>query len=114
MSQNTILARALGGYDEAFERKMADAIITAIGDASRIDDCIVIRTGESAAALTSVLASVLALSPSAARSPTAIRKLAESFRRKVMAQTRGAESSPDFYAFKGRCFRDDGERGGNA
>jgi hypothetical protein len=109
------IAAALAGYDKAFEQRLADAIITAIGDASRINDCTIIRTGEAAAALTSVLASVLALSPASARSPTAVRKLSESFRKKLMAQVRTAAADPLFADFKARTFHSgDRARGGNA
>jgi hypothetical protein len=52
------LARAVSGYDESFERRLSEAIITAIADTSRIGNTMVIRTGESAAALVTVLASV--------------------------------------------------------
>jgi hypothetical protein len=112
---NKDLERAITGFDDAFKEKLTAAIITAIADASRIDGCLVIRTGESAAALTTVLASVLALSPSSVRSPAAIRQATESIRRKLTAQVRCAETDPSFADFKARCFRDDDrERGGRA
>jgi hypothetical protein len=111
----TTLARAQLGYDEDFERRLTEAILAAVVETSMIDDCLVIRTGESAAALVTVLASTMALSPSTARSPKAIKQIAECFRKKLMANVRAAEQSPDFYAFKQRTFRnDDRERGGRA
>jgi hypothetical protein len=109
------LERAMAGFDERHERKLADALITAIADCSLVDGVMVIRTGEAAAALTTVLAPILALSPSSARSRAAIRKTSEAFRKKLAANVRAAEGSPDFYEFKRRTFRnDDRERGGNA
>lgn len=111
----TPIERAQLGFDEAFKQKLTEAIITAIADASRIDDCLVIRTGESAAALVTVLSSVLAMSPSSVRSPAAIRQTAESIRRKLTGQIRSAERDPLFTDFKARCFRDDDRsRGGSA
>jgi hypothetical protein len=109
------LDRAQLGYDADFERKLASAIITAIAGASMIENCLVIRTGETAAALTTVLASMLGLSPSAARSPRAIKQITKSFGRKLTANVRAAENNPDFFRFKERTFRnDDRERGGHA
>jgi hypothetical protein len=109
------LERAMAGFDPAFERKLAAALVRTIADQSMIDGVRVIRTGEAAAALTTVLASILALSPASTRSRAAIRKTADGFRRKLAANVRAAEGSPDFYDFKARCFRDDDqERGGRA
>ena len=74
-----------------------------------------LRLGEIAGALTTILASTLALSPSCARSPRAIREVAEQFRRKLLARVRAAEGNADFHDFKSRCFHEgDRERGGNA
>jgi hypothetical protein len=111
------LERALAGFDEAFEERLTEAIMTAIADASRIDDCLVIRTGESAAALVTVLASMMALSPSSTRSRAAIKQVADGFRRKLAAKVRAAEHDPLFSDFKSRVFgtdADDRARGGNA
>jgi hypothetical protein len=85
------LERAQAGYDVAFERELAEAIIGAIADASMIDGIIVIRTGEMASALTTVLACALALSPAAVRSPKAIREVANAVRRKLLTRVRQAE-----------------------
>jgi hypothetical protein len=107
------LERALAGFDTAFERQLADVIIRAIADQSMVDNVMVIRTGESAAALVTALASILALSPSSARSRAAIRKTSEAFRKKLTANVRAAERSPDFYEFRRRTFHaGDRERGG--
>ena len=110
----TQVARATSGYDPAFERRLTDALMGAIVETSRIDNCLVLRLGELAAALTTVLASMLALSPTTARSPAAIRKTAEGFRKKLIANVSAAECGGDFYEFRQRTFRDDDrERGGH-
>jgi hypothetical protein len=109
------LEAALAAYDERHERKLADALVRAIADQSMVDNVMVIRTGEAAAALTTALASILALSPASTRSRAAIKQTAEAFRRKLAAKVRAAEGSPDFYEFKRRTFQDgDSDRGGNA
>jgi hypothetical protein len=83
---------AIEGYDDEFERALVDAIMTAITQASMVTDAnaCVIRTGETASALVTVLAGMLAMSPAAARSPTAIRKtideLGKRLRRNVARQ----------------------------
>lgn len=111
------LERALAGFDQVFEERLTEAIMTAIADASRIDDCLVIRTGESAAALVTVLASMMALSPASTRSWAAIKQVADGFRRKLAAKVRAAEREPAFADLKARAFSTDAadrERGGNA
>jgi hypothetical protein len=76
-----------------------------------------LRLGETASALTTVLASTLALSPSSARSSKAIKQTADGFRRKLTARVRQAELEPLFADFKSRAFGTDAAdraRGGNA
>jgi hypothetical protein len=109
------LERAMAGFDEAFERKLVDEITKAIADCSLIDGVMVIRTGETAAALVTVLASITALSPASTRSRAAIKQTADGFRRKLLARVRQAERDPLFADFKNRCFHSgDRARGGNA
>jgi hypothetical protein len=114
------LERATAGYDEAFEARLVDEITNAIGDASMMtiaggDRVLVLRTGEIANALTTILASTLALSPAATRSRGSIKQVADSVRRKLLARVRQAEADPLFADFKSRCFHDgDRERGGRA
>jgi hypothetical protein len=109
------LEAALAAYDERHERKLADALVRAIADQSMVDNVMVIRTGEAAAALTTALASILALSPASTRSRAAIRKVADGFHRKLQAHVRQAERDADLLDLKARCFRDDDrERGGRA
>jgi hypothetical protein len=71
--------RAVAGYDEKHEYDLVDAITTAIAESSMIShaNAMVIGTGETASAFLSCLATVLAMSPSAVRSPAAIRKAIE-------------------------------------
>jgi hypothetical protein len=109
--------RAQMGYDDAHEQALLDAIVEAIGQASLISEppVLCLRTGEIAIALTRVLALILAISPSAARSPTAIRKLTEEFRRRLIKGAANAARDPDLNDFVARAFRnDDRERGGHA
>jgi hypothetical protein len=114
MSERRDSLERAAAYDPASERKLADALITAIADCSLVDGAMVIRTGEAAAALTTVLASILALSPASTRSRAAIRKTSEAFRKKLAANVLAAEHSPDFYEFKRLAFHDDDrDRGGN-
>jgi hypothetical protein len=80
-----------------------------------VDAVMVIRTGEISAALTSVLAAVLALSPSAVRSPSAIREISEQVRKKLLRQVHAAERDPTLQDFLSRTFNHtDRERGGRA
>ena len=73
----TTYARATAGYDEQHERELVENILEVILETSRVSDAnvVALRTAESASALLSVLAIVLAMSPAATRSPTALRHL---------------------------------------
>ena len=90
----TTFAKATLEYDAEHERALLEAITEAIFEASRVSDCnaVVIRTGEAAQALLTALACVLAMSPSATRSPAAIRKtvdeLGKRLRRRVATPSR--------------------------
>jgi hypothetical protein len=77
-------AHAVKGYDDAFERILADAIITAIAEKSRVDDvnAIILRTGEMIGALTNVLATTLALTP-AMSVPSNLRKMTEDIAKRI-------------------------------
>jgi hypothetical protein len=109
--------RAQMGYDEAHEQALLDAIIEVIADTSFIGEppVLCLRTGEIAIALTRALALILAISPSAARSPDAIGKLTEEMRRRLVKGAAIAARDPALNDFVARAFRDDDrERGGNA
>jgi uncharacterized protein YgbK (DUF1537 family) len=109
----TTYARAAAGYDEAFERKLVKAIIAAIAQASLVSgaNCCVIRTGETASALLTVLAATLSLSPAAVRSPTALRRTIDELGKRL--RPRVAAAQPDADAFRARCFTSD-DIGGHA
>jgi hypothetical protein len=120
MSRRDSLARAMAGHDKAFEARLVDEITEAIADTSLTADAdghqvLALRLGETANALTTVLASTLALSPSSARSSKSIKQIAIAFREKLRAQVRQAERDPLFSDLKARCFHDgDEQRGGRA
>jgi hypothetical protein len=99
MSEQTSFARANLEYDKAHECALMEAITTAMFEASKVSDCnaIVIRTGEAAEALLTVLAGTLAMSPSATRSPTAIRKTVEEIGKRL--RVAAAEQSADLTEF---------------
>jgi hypothetical protein len=103
----TTYARACAGYDEEFERALVAAITTAIAETSLATDAevMMLRTGETASALLTVLAGVLAMSPAATRSPTATRKMLDDLHRKLRRQLMEAERSADVREFASRCFR---------
>ena len=108
------LARAMSGYDEAFEARHVDEITEAVAHASMVTDgdghqVLVLRLGEIASALTHVHGQHF-LALVACR-----RALAEGdprSRRRIPPQAAGASvvrssASPLFSDFKARCFRDD-------
>ena len=108
------LKRAITGYDGAFEERLTDAIMTAVIETSRIENVLALRTGETAAALTHVLAVLLAMSPAAVRSPAAIRSTADGFRKKLTANVRSAERNPAMREFLHRTFNHSNRAGGSA
>jgi hypothetical protein len=113
----TSYERAAQGYDPEHESKLVDAITKAIAETSVVENprCMVLRTGELVSALTSVLATALALSPERVRSPTAIRKTLDTVRLRLIKRVAAARASADLRDFEARIFKsDDRERGGNA
>ena len=103
----TTFARATLEYDKDHERGLLEAITRAIFESSTVSDAnaIVIRTGEAAEALLTVLAGILALSPAATRSPTAIRKTVDDLDKRLRRQIAAAEASEDLQEFISRTFR---------
>ena len=103
----TTYDRATSAYDKDHERTLMEAVTTAIFNASKVSDCnaVVIRTGEAASALTTVLANILALSPSACRSPTAIRKTVDDLGKRLRRRIATAEKDADLQEFIRRSFR---------
>ena len=67
--RQTTFERATFEYDHEFEAALTEAIATTIFETSRVTDvnAVVVRTGETARALTRTLTMVLALSPSVTR-----------------------------------------------
>jgi hypothetical protein len=113
------LPKARAGYDRAFEERLLERTVETIVAESMLDDgvgkVLVLRTGETAAALISALASVLALSPPAAHSGDAIKQTSRSFHRKLHSQVRQATRDPQLHDFLRRTFNyTDRTRGGRA
>jgi hypothetical protein len=109
--------RAAASYDPEHEDDLVAAITKAIAETSLVTDppVLVLRTGEIVSALTTCLATALALSPERVRSPTAIRKTAEAVRQHLIRRVAAARSSADLRDFEARIFNsDDAERGGRA
>jgi len=105
----TTFARATLEYDKAHERALIEAITQAIVESSTVSNAnanaMVIRTAETAEALLTVLACILALSPAATRSPTAIRKAVGDLGKRLRRQIAAAEASEDLQGFIRRTFR---------
>ena len=103
----TTFARATLEYDKDHERALLKVITEAILEAPKVSDCnaVVIRTGEAAQALVIVLAGVLAMSPAATRSPTAIRRTIDDLGKRLRRQIAAAEASEDLQEFISRTFR---------
>ena len=102
----TTYARATSEYDKA-RRALKEAITRTIFELSTVSDAnaIVIRTAESAPALLTVLAGVLAMSPSATPSPTAIRRTIDDLGKRLHRKIAAAEASEDLQEFISRTFR---------
>ena len=111
----TTFAKATLEFDAEHERALLEAITEAIFEASRVSDCnaVVIRTGEAAQALLTALACALAMSPSATRSPAAIRKTVDEFGKQLRRRVASAEQNPGLKDFVRRSFWNTDE-GGNA
>jgi hypothetical protein len=69
----------------------------------------VLRNGETASALLTVLAATLAMSPAACRSPSAVRKLTDEIRRRLLLRVNRGKADAD--AFRARVFTSDDVRG---
>jgi hypothetical protein len=97
------------------ERELLVAMVMMIFDASKVSDApaIVLRTGEATGALMSALALILAVSPSAARSPTAIRRTVKEFGKGLRWRVAEAGQNVDLQDLV-RRFLLNPEVGGNA
>ena len=97
----TTFAKATLEYDTEHEKALLEAITEAIFEASRVRDrnAVEIRTGEAAEALLTVLAGILAISPVATRSPTAIRRTIDDLGKRLRRQIAAAEQNADIQEF---------------
>ena len=109
----TTFAKATLEYDTEHERALLEAITESIFETSRVSDCnaVVIRTGEAAQALLTALACVLAMSPSATRSPSALRKTCDDFSKSLRRKVGAAEQDLALQEFMCRTFRGSGVKG---
>ena len=96
---------------DAFEQELAEAIMELIAQSCRIKgtEAVVLRVAESVSALVSCLASVLALSPAATRSPTRTRRIINDLHKRL--RTRLSRMQPEADAFRARAFKDGNVRG---
>jgi hypothetical protein len=99
--------RATSTYDKDHERSLTEAITLTIFEPSAVSDAdaIVIRTAECTQALVIVLAGVLATSPAATRSPTAIRRTIDDLGKRLRRQIAAAEANEDLQEVISRTFR---------
>lgn len=102
----TTFARATREYDPEFERAITTAVSEAIARVSLVTDvnAMVLRTGEIIAALTTMLASTIALSPAITRSPTQLRKFLKENARRLQQKTMQAVDDPDMKRFRASWF----------
>jgi glyoxylase-like metal-dependent hydrolase (beta-lactamase superfamily II) len=107
---STTFARAISGYDQAFQQTLADAIIMAIANTSRLSDTpvIALRIGETAEALIMVLEAILASSPHFDH-PGTLRRFAEKTAKRLRRNVAKLRADPNYAA---NIF--DARRGGNA
>ena len=105
--------RATSAYDKDHERALREAIKRAIFESSTVSDAnaIVLRTAETAGALLTVLAGILAMSPSVARSPASIRRSVDDLGKRLRRRVAAAEQNADAQEFLRRTFRDGGTEG---
>jgi hypothetical protein len=105
----TTFACATRKYDPEFERTIAAAVSTAIAQVSLVTDAnaMVLRTSEIIAALTTVLASTIALSPAITLSPTQVREFLAVNAKRLQRQTMQAVDDPDTKRFRESWFNGD-------
>jgi hypothetical protein len=102
----TSYERAIRGFDPEFERAVVDAVTAAIAQVSRCTDAdvLALRIGEVTAALVTVLASTIALSPAVTRSPTQLRKFLDETTKRLRRKAMQAAADPDPKQFRERAF----------
>ena len=106
-------ARATAGYDTEHERALMESITAAIFEASMVSDAnaIVVRTAETAEAVLTVLAGILAMSPAVTRSPTALRSHIDELGKRLHRKVSAAEQDSDLQEFLRQTFRNGGTEG---
>ena len=106
----TTYQHARRGYDDAFEQALAAAIMEAIPQTSMVTDvnAVVSHRGDRFCAAHR-LASVLAVSPAATRSPTQIRRTVDELDKRL--RVRLAKVQPVAAEFRARVFTEDKVRG---
>jgi hypothetical protein len=104
---------ASAGYDAEFEQGLVDAILQAIAGASKVTDVdtAVVPTGETTSALLTCLAIVLAMSPSATRSPSALRQTLDALGKRLRQRLAVAEADAGLQEFLRRVFHGTGTDG---
>jgi len=101
-------------YDPTFERTVTAELIETITRISIVTDApvMVLRTAETASALLSVLALILAMSLHDARSPAAIQRTTDDLARRLRRRAADAEANENLRTVRRRSFH--GNEGGHA
>ena len=118
MSAADELRRAISGLDPAFEQRMLEEFTATIARVSMIADgnggtVLCLRLAETSSALTTCLASLMALSPQAALNEQAIAETARRFRHALHRKVGVAKRAPGTHEFLQRSFHT-GQEGGRA
>jgi hypothetical protein len=105
----TTYERAAAGYDPAFRKTLADAILVAIGEASVVTDAnlMVLRTGETRDALVDVLITIMGMTPFY-DVPSHLREFAEHLAKKIRRDVARLRAEPCSEAERMFGFRDGG------
>jgi hypothetical protein len=105
----TNYARAASGYDADFRKRLADAIFTAVAEASLVTDAnvMVFRTGETGDALIDCLITVMALTPFY-DTPSHLREFAEDLAKKIRRDVARLRADPPPEAERILGFRNGG------
>ena len=112
LSADERLRRALDGLDPDFETRMVEVLTSAIVTTSMVEDghgaqILVLRLAETSSALTTILASLMSLSPAAASNDQAIKQTSRRFRHALHRKVGVAR-----HDFLRRTFH--GQKGGRA
>ncbi|MBR0742275.1 hypothetical protein JQ581_35600 [Bradyrhizobium liaoningense] len=107
-------AGAFEGYDAAFESAMSAAVTKAIIETSKVpgSGVVILRTAETASALTTALAGMLSMSLGATDSKPVTSKMLRELRKRLDRRIALMRSDAAFQDFMSRVFH--GGTGGNA